>query len=176
MFSYFPAHRTCVLFPSILSQVKDYEDIENWSFDPTLQAQWMEKCRIVPTLAHWWSHSPRRHSWCMMWSRSEHWTTIVIQRHWVLAIVCKVVPQLSTIPRSAGGDFGVGGHDVPHLFQSPRLNSVGGSTFPQWQNWRSLNTRALLAILRKPIPPDGLTGVLRARSQPLHMLWYSQPH
>ena len=60
-----------------------------------------------------------------------------------LTIVCKDVPQFSTIPRSGGGDIGVGGQDVPHMSQ-PRMNSVGGSTLLQWQNWRSLRHRILL--------------------------------
>ena len=54
-----------------------------------------------------------------------------------LTIVCKVVPQDSNIPSSGGGDIGVGGHEVPHM-SHPTLDSTGGSTFPQWQNWRSL--------------------------------------
>ena len=54
-----------------------------------------------------------------------------------LTIVCKVVPQDSNIPSSGGGDIGVGGHEVPHR-SHPTLDSKGGSTFPQWQNWRSL--------------------------------------
>ena len=31
----------------------------------------------------------------------------------------------------------MGGHEVPHR-SHPTLDSKGGSTFPQWQNWRSL--------------------------------------
>ena len=54
-----------------------------------------------------------------------------------LTIVCKVVPQDSNIPSSGGGDIGVGGHEVPHR-SHPTLDSKGGSTLPQWQNWRSL--------------------------------------
>ena len=54
-----------------------------------------------------------------------------------LTIVCKVVPQDSSIPSSGGGDIEVGGHEVPHM-SHPTLDSKGGSTFPQWQNWRSL--------------------------------------
>ena len=54
-----------------------------------------------------------------------------------LTIVCKVVPQDSNVPSSGGGDISVGGHEVPHR-SHPTLDSKGGSTLPQWQNWRSL--------------------------------------
>ena len=53
----------------------------------------------------------------------------IVSNVWQLTIVCKVVPQASSISRS----FGVGEQDVPHLSKST-LNSVGGSTLPQWQN------------------------------------------
>ena len=57
--------------------------------------------------------------------------------------MCSDVPQSSTIPRSGGGDIGVGGQAVPHMSQ-PTMNSVGGSTLPQWQNWRSLGISILI--------------------------------
>ena len=66
---------------------------------------------------------------------------------WQLTIVCKVVPQASTIPRS----FDVLGQDVPH-FSKSTLNSVGGSTLPQWQNWRSLRQKVHLRNSLKDLP------------------------
>ena len=110
---------------------------------PTLQAQWKGKCKAFQALAHCWSHSPRRHSWSRMWSRSNEQRTRSVLNGRKLTIVCKEVPQASTIPRLGGGDIGVGGQDVPHMSQ-PTMNSIGGSTLPQWQNWRSLIQKILL--------------------------------
>ena len=58
-----------------------------------------------------------------------------------------MVPHGSTIPRS----FDILGQDVPH-FPKSTLNSVGGSTLPQWQNWRSLIQKVLMRISIKSLP------------------------
>ena len=108
---------------------------------PTLQPRWKGKHRSSqPLVRHQWCNRSR-HSWCRMWSRStwnQNQDTIYTSS--LLTIVCKVVPQMSTPSWSDGGVNVVAGQEVPHLASSTLFHR-GGSTFPQWQNCRSLTKR-----------------------------------
>ena len=44
-----------------------------------------------------------------------------------------------------------GGHSSPHI-EGATLRSIGGSTFPQWQYWRSLMWKMLQLCVEKPSP------------------------